>query len=430
MCGILQVMDEIEYRERMTRDVARWRREGLLTEEQERRILARMGAGERQAVRALRLGWIVTGVSIVGALVLAGGVTLFFATNWQEIPEALRVALIVAGIVAAYAVGYALMYRYEMQRVGSAFLLLGTLLYQAGVFLVAEIYNMPVDSPWLFALAAAGAFPLAYLFGSRIVLLVAIAWSIAWVVTEVISRYEDTPEFEASFLIIAVAGIAIYAIGRLHTARASLERFGEVYMLAGALVTLALVYVFSFRGIWDEIVEGVESYSAPPLVYLAIGATAVLVNVALFIRPADRERRIEAGLLLGLLGLGVIVATWPDWTGWAIAFNAAYFGVAAAIVVRGTTSGDERYVNFGLAIIGLGLLTRYVDVFWPMLDQESTAAAFFIIGGVLLLVVAIGLEWLRREIIRSMPDGGDRGGDRGDERESTLPPGDAKGAQA
>jgi uncharacterized membrane protein len=396
-------MEEQEYRERLALDVAGWRRDGLISEEQERAILARYGLEGVRAARALRLGWFTTAVSIVGAIVLAAGVALLFAANWDEMPSWFRTGAIFAGMVAAYGSGYALMERYGMQRLGSALLLLGVLLYEAGLFLLTDVYNMPVGGAILL-LAAAGAFPLAYLFGSRIIMLVGIGNFGAWVYWEVITRYEDFPRFGYALIIMATTGVGLYAVGRLHALRRDLARFAETYSFPGLLIVMALVYVFSFDEPWRSMLdEGVESYAAPALVYVALGLTAIVVAAQWALGQRDVDAHIDAGAQAGLLGLGAIVATWPGWTGYAIVFNGVYFAIAAGLVTRGYLRGDERYVNAGLLAVAIGLLTRYVDVFWSLL----AGSAFFIIGGLLLLAVAFALERMRRGLLRGMTGGGE-----------------------
>jgi uncharacterized membrane protein len=395
-------MEERDYRERLARDVPKWRSEGIIDERQEMRILARYGAGDHRTVEALRLGWLVTVVSIIGALVLAGGVMLLFATNWEEMSDWFRTLSVIVGMLAAYGAGYALIYKYDLQRVGSALLLLGVALYAAGVFLVAQIYNMPVDAPELFLIVAVGVLPVAYAFGSRIVMLAGIAAGVAWVIAEIVQRYEDTSKFEASLVIIGVFGIAVYAIGRLHGLRADLKRHGEVYMLAGTLITLSLVYVFTFGDLWQALIDdGVESYAAPAGVYVAIALTTALVATGFWLRRNEYEALIESAALLAMLLLAAIVATWPAWTGYALIFNVIFFGAGAGFVARGYTAADERYVNFGLAVIALGLMTRYVDVFWSLL----AGSAFFMVGGALLLLGAFAAERFRRGLLESMKDG-------------------------
>ncbi len=392
-------MDEQEYRERLAHDVAGWAHGGLITPEQERAILARIGAGEPRAVGVLRLGWFVTAISIIGALVLAGGVVLLFASQWEQLPTWFRTASIFAGMLASYGAGYALIYRYDMQRIGSALLLLGVLLYEAGLFLLAQIYNMPADTPLPLLLGAIGALPLAYLFESRIVLLLAIANATAWLVTELLSRYGDSTKSESVLIAVAMFGVMLYAAGQLHARRKSLAIFSDTYEIAGLLVLLGLVYAFTFDEVWREVIEsGVKSYATPAIVYATIALAAALAAVQWLLRPRDIDTRADMAVQAAVVAIAAIVATWPAWTGYALVFNAVYFAIAAGLVTRGFLRGDERYINFGLAVVGIGLLTRYVDVFWSLL----AGSAFFIIGGLLLLGVAFAIERMRRGLIRGM----------------------------
>ena len=393
-------MDEQEYRERLARDVAAWRHEGLITEPQEQALLARSGARTVETVRALRLGWFATGVSIVGAVALAAGVVLLFATNWNQMPSWFRVGAVFAGMTLAYGLGYALIYRYNMQRLGSALILLGALLYEAALFLIARIYNMPVDNPGpLLLLAALGAFPLAYLFGSRIIMLLALANSTVGVLAALVSRYPDSPKTQSVLIVLAALGIAFYAVGRIHTLRGELDHFAETYVFSGLLVLLGLVYVFTFDEPWSAMIDaGVESYGAPRVVYVSIMLALALVAAQWLLRRRDVEANIDTGAQAVLLALAAVVATWPGWAGYSIVFNAAYFAISAGLVTRGYLRGDERYINAGLLVVATGLLTRYVDVFWSLL----AGSAFFIIGGLLLLGVAFVLERMRRGLVGAM----------------------------
>ncbi len=404
-------MDDITtdaYRNRLTRDAASWRQAGVITDLQEREILARAGAGQPAFARALRMGWLVTIVSIAGALVLAGGVILLFAANWERMPDWQRTFVVLAAMLSAYGIAYALTYRFGMERVGSAFLLLGVLLYQSAIFLLAQIYNMPVESPILFLLGAIGALPLAYLFGSRLVLLLALTALVTWQVWEVSLRYQDGALEWAGAIIIGAFGLALYGIGRLHTLRTSLARLGDAYVLAGAVIVLALTFTMTFDEPWREIIDrGVAMYDAPTSVYVALALAGMIVGAQLLFRARTRENLIDAGAQGALIMLAGVAATYPAWTGWALVFNAAYFALAAAIVARGYVSDDTRYVNAGLAVAGIGLLTRYADVFWSLL----AGSVFFIVGGVVLLALAFGIERIRRGLLRGMNDDGD---DRGD----------------
>jgi uncharacterized membrane protein len=135
-------------------------------------------------------------------------------------------------------------------------------------------------------------------------------------------------------------------------------------------------------------------------VYVAIVSALAIVAVQVLLLPRSRELLAVAGAQGAMLALAAIVATWPEWSGYAVVFNAAYFAVAAGIVTRGYANADERYINLGLATVALGLLTRYCDVFWSLL----ASSAFFLIGGALLLALAFALERFRRELVRGMAD--------------------------
>lgn len=102
--------------------------------------------------------------------------------------------------------------------------------------------------------------------------------------------------------------------------------------------------------------------------------------------------------MLSVLAIGAAVATWPEWSGYAFVFITIYFVVAAGLVVRGYLLGDEREVNLGLIVVAVGLVTRYIDFFWDVQPR----ALFFMVGGGLLLVLAFGLERLRRNLIAGM----------------------------
>jgi uncharacterized membrane protein len=247
---------------------------------------------------------------------------------------------------------------------------------------------------------------MAYLFRSRIIMLVGIGNFVAWVFSSLATRYEDFPRFGYALIIMATTGVGLYAVGRLHGLRRDLAHFAETYSFPGLLIVMALVYVFSFDEPWRSMLdEGVESYAAPALVYASLGLTLAVVVAAWALGRRDVDAHIDAGAQVGLLALGAIVATWPGWTGYAVVFNGVYFAIAAGLVTRGYLRGDERYVNAGLLAVAIGLITRYVDVFWSLL----AGSAFFIIGGLLLLALAFALERMRRELLRGMSGGGGDG---------------------
>src|SRR5581483_943779 len=182
----------------------------------------------------------------------------------------------------------------------------------AGVFLVAQVYNVPVDDPSLFLVGAVGLLPLAYLFGSRVVLVGALALATTWQFAWTVQRHGDGADSWSAFALLGAFGIAIYAAGRLHLLRRALVRMGEVYLLAGALIVLVVTYVLTFSDLWDELIDRVDIMAAQALA-----------------RARDLYDVVEAGVEATLVLLATVAVTWPLWTGWSLVFNALYFTMAA-----------------------------------------------------------------------------------------------------
>jgi uncharacterized membrane protein len=215
--------------------------------------------------------------------------------------------------------------------------------------------------------------------------------------------YDDADaEYWIAVALTGTFGLVLYAIGRLHMTTSTFARLGEVYVLGGVLIVLPIIYGLTFVDVWDELIgQRVESYQAPFGVYALIGLAAVLAAAQIPLRWRSDAETLDVAAQLAVLSLAVTAVTWPASTGYALIFNAAFFLLAAAMVARGYLSSDERYINVGLAAVAVGLVSRYIDTFWSLL----TGSAFFIVGGVLLLALAFGIEHVRRGLLRAMDEG-------------------------
>jgi uncharacterized membrane protein len=93
---------------------------------------------------------------------------LFVAANWSAIPVWGKLAVIFIPKIASYGAGFVLRYeRRDFPKVGAAFILLGSLLFGAGIFLIAQIYHLLVhfsNGPLVWGL---GSFPWPTCFVSR-----------------------------------------------------------------------------------------------------------------------------------------------------------------------------------------------------------------------------------------------------------------------
>src|SRR5437588_2785203 len=157
-------MTDREFPQRLAREIETWREGGLINEEQAKTLLARSGRRE-DSERGNR---VAVGLAFLGATLLGLGVILLLASNWRSTPAAVKLACIFAAVIAAYGLGYWLRYEKEgMRGTGNAILFLGALLYGAAIFLIAQGFHVNADEPSLLVLWAAGMLPMAYLLGSR-----------------------------------------------------------------------------------------------------------------------------------------------------------------------------------------------------------------------------------------------------------------------
>ena len=109
-------------------EAAAWTKEGIISAEQASSILALYEVKEYSLRRIL---------FTAGLVLLALGGVSFIAAHWHELPKLFRVCVIVAGHIAAMTAYFFT----RKTRAGSAFLLLGSVIFGAGIYLITRMYN-------------------------------------------------------------------------------------------------------------------------------------------------------------------------------------------------------------------------------------------------------------------------------------------------
>lgn len=436
-----------EWTDLLAKEAARWVREGLISEEQRARIMGLYpsppGASRDRTVLIL---------SVLGSVLVGAGVILLFASNWQRIGAGIKVAAIIAAIVGTYATGYHLQFQRDFPRLGQALILLGGLLYGAGIWLIARVYHVGGNFPTWFFLWGAGLIPMAWATSSYLLLYLAIILMGGWTMAEQAAFSTHNYLFPAVLLIgvlplarrlrsaLAEAGIlaglsiwlavnfirfatdgfsggaqllgvsrvmllfgaAVLALG--------LARLGDfrAYSGIGAVLVLGSVYAFTFHyaGPW---VAGHETVSVVPGIFSVPGFFGPAIVLFLIVtalgawrywQEGGAERPFVAAGLLILVVSPFIVGALPE-VPRMIAFNIVLFGGTLGLVLLGLHRRSELLVNLGLVIFLIHGLTRYADLFFRALDRSL----FFILGGILLLGGGWLLEHNRRRWLR------DAGGD-------------------
>jgi uncharacterized membrane protein len=325
-------------------EIDAWKGLGLLTGEQARDVLDLYATAEQFG--KLRQSRTLTTMLALSALLVGLGVFLLVAYNWQELPAALKVAMILAGLVATHSGGLALRSRSGLAGASRAAFLLGCLIYGAGIWLIAQIFHLSGHDPdavWWWAL---GVLPFALALDAlelhalyALLLAVWVGWEVlgfavlgAWL----FGRWPALPNGAYGLLVMAAPGfawayrkgsdkaLALYvplvawwvilqpfawrfettpvyfmgAVGGLLLLAAEAHRPGSKmaipYRVYGGLLTAGVLVPLSFYGFHKEIGPGPLDAWSPGLVQtLAIaglsGATLAAVVVVRRLRRPETE---------------------------------------------------------------------------------------------------------------------------------------------
>lgn len=390
--------DGERFLERLPSELSRWEADGVITAEQRQAIRARYSPAELAPRSARARGRLVTGLSIIGVVLVGLGVIFFFAANWDGIDRWPKLAIILASIFLAHGLGYYLRYHRDYQRVGSAMVLLACIIYGAGVHLVGQVYNVDVNDPRLMLFWFLGVLPLVYIVKSQpiqflglVLFFLAVGFRLpGW--TDDVSRGEAV--LGASLFLIL--GLFILALGRMKEEIAAFRPYSEVFELVGMITALGAVFVLTFKDVLSSdgglFVQG-DTEIAFRIVIVAAGA----LTLALVLSTAWLHRRNEQSFTLnGIEGVAIVVLLAAayvvmgvdgdlDGNGdvlFTVVFNALLALALLGVLVSGYLRGKEAWVNIGLAFIGINIIARYFEYSWDLLDRSL----IFVAAGVILLL--------------------------------------------
>lgn len=118
----------------------------------------------------------------IGAILVGVGIFSFIAANWQEMAKAVKISIIVIAMLASYTGGWFLREKWHYDKTGEALLLLGAIIYGAGIFLVAQMFHTRGNWPDGFILWMIGTIIMAFAIDSFPLFYLAIPLGIAAIV--------------------------------------------------------------------------------------------------------------------------------------------------------------------------------------------------------------------------------------------------------
>jgi len=179
-------------------ELAKWREEGLISDEVARKIAARYdidlsGANERRSFI----------LKLVAYLFLALSLFTLVGANWEELPRALRL-IIVLGILAAVNFSGVWAQKNGKETQATTLFFLGNFCYGAAIVLVAQIYHLGEHMPDGVLLWAVGALALGLATRKSIITLQALILGLVWFLMEF-----EFSGVSHGFLLFIVASAAV-----------------------------------------------------------------------------------------------------------------------------------------------------------------------------------------------------------------------------
>ena len=382
-----------------------WVREGLISQAQADAIVVRYAQGRGRSQQFLQV------ILIAGAILLALGIILIVAHNWNTIHPWVKLCGLFALLAGSHYSGWRLRFGTpSLPRLGEALLVLASLLFLAGIGLVSQIYHLDERPPnglllWWIGIAA-----MPWLAQSNTLQRLSTASFIAWLGME--SAATDSWIYLGNSL-WSYAGAAILLGAALFFAGQWMRVWplvwsGKVVEALGLLLFAAGAYLLGF----------IRQARLFPAEHLVKPWLPIALLVALVVLCGCSLRRVGKGLggsalLLSMAAMALvalvvtlapetfhgIVRRWDLFV--AVLLWLLQIAFALCLVWAGVLVERPGWVNFGAFLFALQVVTRYVDLFTSMLDT----GLLFVIGGVVLLGVGYLTERKRRQLLTVMATG-------------------------
>lgn len=232
-------------------------------------------------------------LTAVGAIIFGLGVILFFAYNWADLSKFAKLALILLSLIVAHATALIIRIRQPINRnLIEGFHVIGTMMFGAGIWLIAQIYNIDEHYPNAFLIWGLGALVLAWAIPSVLQGLIASILLLVWGTSEVVD-----------FDNVHITSVALIALGIIPLAWVQRSR---VLLLVALLFSLGLL-LFNI-GIYMN--STIVFYLLGSLSMLLI-ATAYVIVLSTFPGSADVVR----GAGVAVYGVCIFIMTFlsPDY---------------------------------------------------------------------------------------------------------------------
>jgi len=102
-------VEEEEFYSRLKDEIVDWQRDGIIDSTQAEAIMKRHGVEKK----TYKPGNVITALSTLAVILIGVGIILFFASNWEYIPDLIKIVLLFTATFSSYYAGYVM--RFEKQ---------------------------------------------------------------------------------------------------------------------------------------------------------------------------------------------------------------------------------------------------------------------------------------------------------------------------
>lgn len=427
------------YHKRLSRDLERWMSRGWLSSDGRAAILSdiesRQGPSRLPAI-----------IGILGALLLTTGAMTFVSANWDEMSKLTRLILLISAMWAAF--GAAVWFqRSSHDYLLEAMLFLGAGLFGVNIMLIAQIYHIDGHYPDALFLWIAGALIVTLVLESRAALALAFVLMVIWTGTEMF-EFDVTVHWPflpvwivATVLVVRLnwpAGLHLAILSLAFWVASTLLRLADIWHwpLHQIFGLLALIALGIFLGALSraERPSLIMDFEPALMRYAMLGFLSSAFCVQLEFRSGEYFELLPGLLMAAALLLAVFAAAAVWWRdilskvdlavliGFALWLALITFVpkhmmlwlhapilMGFAIWLMGFAQHRAYRIILPMALSAFGIEVLYV--YGKTLGSLLDTSLFFLAGGALLIVLAIGLEKLRRVM---SPDAGHSSAEQAD----------------
>lgn len=383
-------------------DIQRLQADGFLAADQRDRIIAHYKLQDGQSKFVVIL-------SIIGALLVAGGIILLISANWDAIPRGVKLLTGLALMLGAHAAGWWTRRRHaDFHKTAEALHLVGSILFLTNIALIGQVYHLNSRPPNAILAWWVGIAPLAWLLRSKPQYILTLTAAMVWLFMEFVhdKGWFHFHHGELALLFYPAIFTALYAAG-VRMERSPASDFSSVTRKFGLLGLSAslLPLLFGWHG-GEKLASLVWSAYLPFAVLVVAGLGFALRGEAKL--PLVWRGIWLATLTFWLVLVGVVCATgsdsrawhWErtDWVAWVASL--ALFAHCLVMVNLGLLLGSRYLINLGLALLTFDVIIAYARLFGSM----AVTGAMFIVSGVGLIVLGIFIEKRRRSLLRDLAE--------------------------